>query len=302
MAIPAAYLAIILIWSTTPLAIQWSTTGASFLFALLARMLLGLAICVALMVALRVALPLHRRAVQTYVAAGLGLFGAMFCTYWAARYISSGMIAALFGLTPIVTSVIAAVWLKESALTLARIAGMVVGLAGLALIFATGYAVGMAATAGIIAVVIAVVAQATSLVWIKRLGAQIPALAVTAGALAIAVPLYAAGWLALDGEIPPDLPGRAVLSIIYLAVFGSVLGFNLYFYIAKHLEAGQIALINLVTPVTALLLGRLLNGEQITLSVWAGTACIVLGLLIHQWSAIIPILRRYLPGMSAANR
>lgn len=298
MAVPSAYLAIILIWSTTPLAIQWSTMGVDYTFALLARMLLGLSICGALMLAWRVRLPLDERALKTYLAAGLGLFGAMFSTYWASRHITSGLIAVLFGLTPIVTGVIAALWLKESPLTSARITGMLAGLVGLALIFDTGYAHGIHSVAGIVAVIAAVFAQAGSLVWIKRIRAQIPALAVTACALTVSVPLYAAAWLLLDGELPRAVSARAGLAIIYLGVFGSVLGFNLYFYIAKHLEAGQIALINLVTPVTALLLGRALNAEDISASVWMGTAFIVLGLLIHQWSAIAPALLRYLPGRS----
>lgn len=298
MAIPSAYLAIILIWSTTPLAIQWSTMGVGYTFAVLARMLLGLVICGALMLALRVRLPFDKRALKTYLAAGLGLFGAMFSTYWASRYITSGLIAVLFGLTPIVTGVIAALWLKESPLTTARITGMFAGLVGLVLIFDTGYARGIESIAGIGAVIIAVFTQAGSLVWIKRIDARIPALAVTAGALTVSVPLYAATWLLLDGEFPRAVSARAGLAIVYLGVFGSVLGFNLYFYIAKHLEAGQIALINLVTPVIALLLGRALNAEDISASVWIGTACIVLGLLIHQWSAIAPALLRYLPGRS----
>lgn len=298
MAIPSAYLAIILIWSTTPLAIQWSSTGVDYTFALLVRMLLGLVICGALMLALRVRLPLDKPALQTYLAAGLGLFGAMFSTYWASRYITSGMIAVLFGLTPIVTGVIAALWLKEASLTTARVIGMLAGVVGLVLIFDTAYANGIQSVAGIAAVIVAVLTQAGSLVWIKRIRAQIPALAVTAGALTIAVPLYTAAWLLLDGELPRTVSARAGLAIVYLGVFGSVLGFNLYFYIAKHLEAGQIALINLVTPVTALLLGRALNAEEVSASVWLGTACIVWGLLIHQWSAIAPAILRYLPGRS----
>lgn len=298
MAIPSAYLAIIIIWSTTPLAIQSSTVGVGYTFALLARMLLGLSICGVLMLASRVRLPLGERALKTYLAAGLGLFGAMFSTYWASRYISSGLIAVLFGLTPIVTGVIAALWLQESPLTAGRTAGMLAGLFGLLLIFDTGYAKGIESVTAIVAVIIAVFTQAGSLVWIKRIDAQIPALAVTAGALTAAVPLYTAAWLLLDGELPGAVSARAGLAIVYLGVFGSVLGFNLYFYIAKHLEAGQIALINLATPVIALLLGRALNAEGINASVRVGSACIVLGLLIHQWSAIAPALLRYLPGRS----
>jgi drug/metabolite transporter (DMT)-like permease len=49
----------------------------------------------------------------------------------------------------------------------------------------------------------------------------------------------------------------------YLGVFGSVIGFMLYYYTLKHLRVSTIALITLITPVTALLLGHYLNGENI---------------------------------------
>ncbi len=48
MSIPVAYLSVILIWSTTPLAIQWSTVGSGFAFAVLARMAIGTLLSAAL--------------------------------------------------------------------------------------------------------------------------------------------------------------------------------------------------------------------------------------------------------------
>jgi drug/metabolite transporter (DMT)-like permease len=42
MSVPAAYLAVIAIWSTTPLGIQWSAQGAGFSFAVMSRMMIGL--------------------------------------------------------------------------------------------------------------------------------------------------------------------------------------------------------------------------------------------------------------------
>ena len=53
MSIPAAYLGIVLIWSTTPLAIQWSTQGTGFAFAVLARMLIGVIVAALLLAATR---------------------------------------------------------------------------------------------------------------------------------------------------------------------------------------------------------------------------------------------------------
>ncbi|MBU2479196.1 MAG: EamA family transporter, partial [Gammaproteobacteria bacterium] len=45
MSMPAAFLGVILIWSTTPLAIQWSSEGGGFLFGVAARMWLGALFC-----------------------------------------------------------------------------------------------------------------------------------------------------------------------------------------------------------------------------------------------------------------
>lgn len=292
MSVPAAYFSIILIWSTTPLAIQWSATGDDFLFPVLARMLIGLSICLLLLGVFRVKMPLHRGARQTYLAAGLGIFGSMFCVYWGARYISSGLIALLFGLTPMITGIAASFWLGERGFTPSKLLGTLLGLLGLAAIFGSGLALGPHAAAGIAVVLVAVIVQAVSLVWVKKIAASIPALAVTSGALLLAAVLFALSWALLEGKLPHAVSPRADWSIAYLGVMGSVLGFNFYYYVAKHIEAGQIALITLITPVSALLLGQMLNGEKIQASVWFGAACILGGLLTHQWQALSGRIRR----------
>jgi drug/metabolite transporter (DMT)-like permease len=76
------------------------------------------------------------------------------------------------------------------------------------------------------------------------------------------------------------------MAIVYLGLFGSVVGFTLYYYVIKHLDAGRVALIMLVTPVTALLLGQTLNAEFIPATGWAGIALIGTGLLLYEWQAL----------------
>lgn len=292
MSVPAAYLSIILIWSTTPLAIQWSATGDGFLFPVMARMAIGLAICVLLLGVFSVKMPWHRQARMTYLAAGLGIFGTMICVYWGARYISSGLVALLFGLTPIFTSIAATFWLDERSFSASKVIGTLLSLLGLAAIFGSGLSLGEHATAGILVVLVAVLLQSLSLVWVKRIGATIPAMAVTSGALMLVAPLFLLSWAIFDGTLPPTIAPRAGWSIIYLGLFGSVLGFNFYFYVIKRMEAGQIALITLITPVSALLLGQFLNGEKIQAGIWLGAACVLSGLLSHQWQVLSSGLRR----------
>lgn len=285
MSTPAAYLGVIIIWSTTPLAIKWSGEGPGYLFGVTGRMIIGAALCVALLALLRVEFPWHKRARRTYLAASLAIYGAMLSVYWGVQFIPSGLIAVLFGLSPIITSVMAAAWLGERSLTVTKIAGMALGLAGLITVFNAELSLSANAVLGIAAVLISVLLHSGSSVWIKRIGTDLPALTITGGGLVMALPMYALTWAFIDGQMPVEIPARAGLSILYLGVFGSVVGFALYYYVLKHLPVSTIALITLITPVSALLLGHFLNGEVIAPLVWLGTACITLGLMLHHWGS-----------------
>jgi len=287
MSVPAAYLGVILIWSTTPLAIQWSAQGASFSFAVMARMLIGLVICLALLFATRTAFPFTPAARRLYAISGLSMFVAMLLTYWGALHIPSGLISVIFGLSPLVTGVFAALWLGERTLTPIRLAGLGLSLAGLWLIFGQPWPGDGRATLGTGAVVAGMTVQALGLVWIKRLNVRVSSLAITSGSLGVATPLFVLAWLIADSaQLPPDTTPRATAAIVYLGVFGSVVGFTLYYYVIKHLDAGRVALIMLVTPVTALLLGQTLNAEFIPARGWAGIALIGTGLLLYEWQAL----------------
>ena len=293
MSVPAAYVGVILIWSTTPLAIQWSAQGAGFSFAVMARMLIGLAICVALLAATRTAFPFTPAARRLYAISGLSLCVAMLLTYWGALHIPSGLISVIFGLSPLVTGVFAALWLTERTLTPIRIAGLGLALAGLWALFGQPWPGDGRATLGTAAVLAGMTAQALGLVWIKRLNVRVSALAITAGSLGVAVPGFVLAWAVADSaRLPPDTTLRAGAAIVYLGVLGSVVGFTLYYYVIKHLDAGRVALITLITPVTALLLGQTLNAEFIPARGWAGIALIGAGLLLYEWQALRQLQRR----------
>jgi drug/metabolite transporter (DMT)-like permease len=107
----------------------------------------------------------------------------------------------------------------------------------------------------------------------------------------VATPAYLATWLSIDGHWPQSLPTHSVWSILYLAVIATAVGFNLFYYILKHMPAGRVALLTLLTPVLALWFGRLFNGETINQSAWIGTSLILIGMSFYQWGALW--LRRF---------
>ncbi len=289
MSVPAAFAGVIVIWTTTPLAIKWSGEGSHFLFALTARMLIGALVSLALLRLSRTPLPWHRKARLNYLAGGLGIYGVMTLVYWAAQFIPSGWISVLFGLSPIVTALAASLLLGERNLRAAKLAGMLLGLAGLAVIFGSGATLSPQAALGIAAVLAAVVAQCGSAIWVKRIDAGVPALASTAGAILVATFLLETTWIVLDVHLPQQVSPRALWAIVYLGIGGSVFGFTLYYYLLKHSEATRVALITLITPVSALLLGHLLNDEPLTLGILLGTAVILFGLLLFQFGPERPV-------------
>lgn len=292
MSVPLAFLATIVIWSTTPLAIKWSSEGIGFMFAATARMTIGAIVCWSLLLLVRGRLYWHRAAVATYLAAGLGIYGAMSCVYWGAQFIPSGLVSVVFGLTPLLTGLMAAYWLGEQALTPTRLLGLVSALSGLVLIFGNSVHAGNTTILGMASVFAAVVLHSLSTVWVKRIGAEIPVMTVTAGGLTVALPLYLISWGLIDGRLPATVPDRALAAIVYLGLFGSVMGFILFYYVLKRVEASRVGLIPLVTPVSALGIGSVLNGERIPAVVWGGTGLILLGMAVYQWGDIL-CRRRY---------
>ena len=285
MSVPLAYIGVIIIWSTTPLAIKWSGVDAGFLFGVTARMLIGLMFSsILIMLLSKRRLPWNKHARKTYLVAGIAIYGAMLSVYWGSQYISSGFISVIFGLNPIVTGIMAALWLNERSLTPVKILGVALGFTGLLVIFSQGMRLGNSAVIGIAAVCLSVLLHSWSSVWFKKLDIKLSALEITHGGLLVSVPLYLLTWFLLQGTWPEYIGQRSFGSILYLGIFGSVLGFVLFFYILKHVDVSRVSLITLITPVIALFLGYALNNEVLNASVWIGTAMIMLGMSFYQWS------------------
>lgn len=284
MRIFAAYLSVVLLWSTTPLAIKWSGEGPGYLFGVTARMSIGLACLLPVLLILRQPLPLHRKALFTYLAGAVQIYGAMLATYWSSQFIPSGWISVIFGLTPLMTALLAALWLKERALMPGKLISYGLGVGGLALMFDSALQFGPGAELAVAGVLLASFFQSASSVLIKRINAQLPTLALLSGSLVLAVPAYLATWYFADGHWPDSLPTQSLWSIAYLGMVATTIGFALYFYILKHLAATRVALITLITPVMSLGVGHLANGEPIGWRVVQGTGLILGALVLHEWA------------------
>jgi len=286
--VPAAYLGIILIWSTTPLAIQWSSEGVGFLFGVTVRMFIAVSVCIILLRLLRITLRWQGQEGMTYLASSMGIYLAMMSVYWGAQFIPSGLVSVLYGLLPIATTLVSAIWFRESFYQPKKLFSLVLGVLGLFVIFSPTFDIdgGDLMFFGALGVLASVIIHAVSMVWIKRIGAEVNPLAMTTGGLVIATPLYLLTWGLVDGHWPESVLSSAALSIVYLGVIGSVVGFVLYYYVLKNLAAEAVSLITLITPVCALMLGYWINNERLDVYMLFGVVLIMLALITHQFSTL----------------
>ena len=292
MSVPISYLSVILIWSTTPLAIQWSGNDVGFQFGVAARMAIGLLALLALLRVMKIELPWHARARRVYLISGTTLYIAMSFVYWAAQHIPSGWISVVFGLSPIFTSVLASMILKDQRLSGMRLTGMSIGFMGLIVVFVESISISTMTMFGIAATVISAASQSVGSVLIKQQQPDFHPMAITAGSIVIALPLFILNCVLASGW-PETIPLRSALSILYLGLIGSAIGFPLYFYLLKNLAPERVAIVTLITPVTALMLGVIFNGEAISSKVVIGTLFILTGLAIYEYGKYLPHVRKW---------
>lgn len=292
MRVTLAYLGMIAIWSSIALGVKWSIEGPGYLFASAARFVVA-ALLVALIIFIRGdRIPLHAKAIQTYLWSCCN-FLSFISLSWGAQYAPSGWMGVMYGALPLMTTLMAALWLGERNVSTVRLLGMLFGLSGLMVVFGTAFELGREAALGLAAILISVMFGAMNSVWVKRIGAEVSPLAVVGVGIVLATPVYVLVWWFADGVWPPSAPPlRAWIAIGYTAVFGTVIVFLLFYYVLKRVPVSRIALVGMVSPVISLILGNLLNGEPFTARIWVGTVMIVTALFLHE----------YLPARHAAGR
>lgn len=282
-----AYLMVIAIWTTTPLAISWSGE-ADWFFGVAAR--IGLS---ALVILPLVFWFTDRRfsfgwsALKVYASASIGLLGGMTLIYWSAQTMPSGWIALIWGLTPIMTGLLVHYLMIGHQLTPNKLLGIFISMAGLLLVFAPNLDTQQASLqiTGLAVAILAAFFHSLSTVLVKKTNHDIPAIHVVAGALWITSLAY----ILFNPSVLfnwPSLSLRSSFAIGYLVIIGSVLGFVLYYYVLKHMDAIRLGMIPMITPIFALLLGYFANNEQLSLTIWLGAGLVILGLALFELNTI----------------
>ena len=204
--------------------------------------------------------------------------GNYWSIYEAERFVPSGLVAVLFCLMVFMNALVA--WLlwrqPVSRRFLMASSGAVLGVA---LIFwpeiaATGARPNAAFGLGLslFAVVVACIGGFFTMVLTRR---GLPLVPVLAWSMGYGAAFLLALSLATGRGLPFDTGWPYLGSLVYLAAFGSVIAFTLYYKLAERRGPAQAALVGVLVPVIALIVSALLEGWQATpLSVGGMVLCL----------------------------
>lgn len=278
--IALAFITCVLVWSTTPLTVKWSSSGLDPVTGLSFRMLIAALIGSLAVKIFAIEIRLDRQALLTYLAVNLGLTVSMLLVYFASVRVPSGLISVLFGLSPIISGLMGQFLLRETKFSFLQWLALTCALSGLVFIF-RGEVKGLDPI-GVFMLLVGVSAFCLSSVLVKKIGAEMHPLAMTVGALWMAAPLYIVIWFLWVGELHAGNV-KAWASILYLAFFGSIVALIAYYWMLKRVTPSAANLSTLINPVLALYFGLVFNNESLHMGVAIGVGLIISGLVIFNF-------------------
>jgi drug/metabolite transporter (DMT)-like permease len=205
------------------------------------------------------------------------------------KTVPSGLAALLVATVPLWLLGIDA-GLNHARMGLAQLAGLLLGLAGVALLSGLGGDSRGTSVTGVLIILAAAAAWALGTIMARR--ATIP----SSAALASGMELLAGGAALLvlsaaTGEFSSlhlgQVSERSWLALGYLIVFGSIVAFSAYGIAVRALPTATVATYAYVNPVIAVLLGALILNERLTPATIAGGVLIV--------GAVVLVVRRSPP-------
>jgi len=275
------YILLVFIWASTPLAIVWSVADLHMMWALVLRLFIALPIALFLLLILKVKLPCNKIALHSYLAGSFSLIGSQIFTYAATSYLSSGIIALMFGLAPIMAGLIGRFGFGQRLHGIQWL-GMLLAVVGLAIICTSSGASQHVHPVGIMLMLMSVFTYAFSIFWVKKVNADVMPMAQATGSILVstlaAMCIIPFIWQYAPTHIPET---KSLLALIYTVFMASLLAMFCYFKLVQNIKATTLSLTTVMTPMIAMFLGAMLNNEKPTMNVFIGAAVLIFGLFLY---------------------
>lgn len=266
-----------LVWSSTFLVIRIGNESTPPLWAAGLRLTLGSGVLAALALATRQPWP-RGLALQAAVQFGVVDFGlSLSLLYWAEVTVPSSVAAVLYATIPLCTALFARLFGLEP-LRPIKVAGAIVGLAGVVVLFSAQLGAALPPLP-LAAAFLGAVTAALAGVLLKRGPGGSP-VTVNAVAHLAGAPLCLLASLALGERWHLPRTGGGWFSLLYLVLVGSVVAFVAFAYLVQRWPVVRTSFIAVITPVLATGLGAWVAHERLGAPALVGAAIVVAGVAL----------------------
>ncbi len=207
------------------------------------------------------------------------------CLFWAEQRVPSGVAAVLLATIPAFMALSEIVILRTQRLTLRLACALLVGLCGVAVLVSRTLKLGGAPVdrAGAVAIIAGAVCWSVASALTRKL--PLPSSkAMSSGAQMLVGGVLLALAAGASGELhrfhPAAVSLEAWLALVYLIVFGSIIGFTAYLWLIHHQSPTKVGTYAYVNPVVAVLLGYFAGGEPLGARTVMGAVCVLASVLV----------------------
>jgi drug/metabolite transporter (DMT)-like permease len=277
------FLALGFFWGSSYLFIKIGVDNGLEPFTLIMfRLLIGFALLAAVVAIAREPLPREPRMYgHLFVMGVINIVIPFSLITYAEQTVDSSLAAVINGAVPLFVIVIAALFLKGETVTLNRVAGLIVGFNGVAILVGLDVAdLGSANTLGELALIGATISYAVGNVYAKAhvhgLRPMIPAV------FQVFFGLLVTGALAFLTEHPLAVipTPEAILAVVWLGLLGSGLAYLCYFRILQHWGATRTSMVAYLRPVVGICLGAVVMKEVLSINTLIGSVLVIGGIAL----------------------
>ncbi|MGE0547211.1 MAG: DMT family transporter [Kofleriaceae bacterium] len=278
-AVVAAYVACALIWGTTWFAIRVSIGPGGFPTFVSLALRFAIAVVILVPIAVRVRPWPTGRAWGYLVLAGVLDAVAYTLVYLGEERVPGAVGAVLYGTQPLILAVLLTAFRIET-ITSRHMIGSAVSLAGVAVLFHDRLEISSRQAVGVAMIVGSVVAATGYSMLVKQHGKNVHGVASTAVFLTVTAIALGIAAIVVGEPMPWPPPRNPSIATLYLAVFGTVVAFYLYFWMLQRATLVLASTLVFVFPLIAMITDALFEAERLGAGGYLGAAIVLGGLAV----------------------